>query len=128
MEAAMPDPAIPLVERRIKPRYEIHLLARHQTFHKRDQQGGHGHTINLSSHGILVAAPNTLHVGEHVRVSVDWPERLDGQVALQLIVEGRVVRSDQFTFAVAFQHYEFRTEKRPSVSANVLTPKRSAAS
>ena len=68
-----------------------------------------------------MAAFNTLHVGEHVRISVEWPEPLDGRIALQLIVEGRVVRCDPAAFAVTFHHYEFRTEKRPNVSHQLFT-------
>jgi hypothetical protein len=118
----MGNPAIPGVERRAKPRYPIDLVARHRTLHKRAAQMGAGHTVNLSSHGMLVAAPNALHVGEHVRVSVDWPKQLDGHVALQLVVEGRVVRCDPAVFAIAFHHYEFRTERKPNAGVQIFAP------
>ena len=74
---------------------------------------GVGQTLNLSSSGILVESrQQKVSVGTRLEVSVEWPMMLDGTSPLQLVVRGRVVRSEMFRFAVLFQSYQFRTMKR----------------
>jgi len=99
------------VERRVKARYEVYLGEHHHTLNKKHPSAGTGVVLNLSSTGMLVACTNEVRVGEPVEVSVDWPELLNGNVLLQLVASGKVVRCDPSHFAIAFQHHEFRTRR-----------------
>jgi hypothetical protein len=50
--------------------------------------------------------------GVRLRLTIEWPSLLNGTTPLQLVTFGRVVRSDPSGFAVALEHYQFRTMKR----------------
>jgi len=101
-------------ERRSKMRYPIRLSVRYRGLGRMGGVVGLGQTLDLSSSGILVESPHqhTVSVGSRLEVSVDWPVMLDGTSPLQVVVRGRVVRSEMFRFAVSFQSYQFRTMKR----------------
>ena len=101
--------AVRPLERRVKTRYDVYLGEHHHTLNKKHRSAGAGVVLNLSSTGMLVAGTNEVHIGEPVEVSVDWPELLNGNVRLQLVAVGKVVRCDPSHFAIAFQHHEFRT-------------------
>ena len=113
---ALLEPAIPSVERRSKARYELTLAVSYSTLHKKNPDCGTGHTLNMSSGGVKIAAPNGFNLGQLVRINMEWPELLNGEIPLQFIAVGRIVRCDPFSFAIAFQHHEFRTVKPPSSS------------
>jgi hypothetical protein len=100
-------------ERRAKVRYPIRLSVRYRG-RRMGGVTGVGLTLNLSSSGILVESPRQqkVGVGTRLEVSVEWPVMLDGTSPLQLVVRGRVVRSEMLRFAVSFQGYQFRTMRR----------------
>ena len=77
---------------------------------------GCGTTLNIGSGGILFTTEEKLPVGRTVELSVNWPARLDGICALQLVATGRVVRSEVQRAAVRIERYEFKTR-----SVNGLT-------
>jgi len=106
------------LERRAKARYEVYLGEHHHTLNKRHPSAGAGVVLNLSSTGMLVASANEVRVGESVEVSVDWPELLNGNVPLQLVTVGRVVRCDPSSFAIALVHHEFRTKSSHGQAAH----------
>jgi DNA-binding NarL/FixJ family response regulator len=82
-------------------------------------------TLNISSKGLLFATEETLRPGQLLQVSVDWPARLENQVPLKLVAEGRIVRFVNGLAAMHIDKYEFRTRRiRPEVST-VGTPARS---
>jgi hypothetical protein len=101
-------------ERRSRVRYPIRLSVRYRGLGRMGGVAGVGQTLNLSSSGILVESPRQqkVSVGSRVEVSVNWPIMLDGASPLQVVVRGKVVRSEMFRFAVSFQSYQFRTMKR----------------
>jgi len=68
--------------------------------------------VNLSSTGVLVASPDKMNNGVRLRLTIEWPTLLNGTTPLQLVTFGKVVRSDEAGFAVALEHYQFRTMKR----------------
>jgi len=100
------------IERRFKARYPLELNVRYQTFGKSGVVSGEGRTINFSSSGVLVASSIKVSDGVRLRLTIEWPSLLNGTTPLQLVTFGRVVRSDESTFAVALEHYQFRTMKR----------------
>ena len=70
---------------------------------------GEGRTLNISSCGILVERPHQLSLGAVLEMRIDWPSLLDGKVALQLVVVGRVIRCERSRFAAILHQYQFRT-------------------
>jgi hypothetical protein len=56
-----------------------------------------------------------LQPGQLLQVSVDWPARLENEIPLKLVAEGRVIRVVDGQAAVRIDKYEFRTRKiRPA--------------
>jgi len=71
-----------------------------------------GSVVNMSSGGVLVASKHEITVGSRMEISIEWPSLLDGQVPLQLVATGRVVRCDTFSFAMGLASHQFRTRTR----------------
>jgi hypothetical protein len=69
----------------------------------------------MSSGGVLVAYRHNIRAGTRVELNIEWPGLLDGQVPLQLVAMGRVVRSDPSSFAMVLGRYQFRTTRRTVV-------------
>lgn len=68
-------------------------------------------TLNISSKGVLFATEEPLQPGQLLQVSVDWPARLENQVPLKLVAEGRIVRNLNGQAAMRIDKYEFRTRR-----------------
>jgi hypothetical protein len=67
----------------------------------RISETGTGRAQNISSSGICFNTNAVLDNGAPVEVSVNWPARLDDVCPMQLIIYGRVVRSDDRGTAVS---------------------------
>jgi hypothetical protein len=100
----------PTTERRAKPRDPINLKVRFRTLDTVGAVTGNGETVNFSSQGILVAArlPSQLGLGARLETIVDWPIKLHGKTAIELVTTGTVVRSSEDGFAVLLAKYKFR--------------------
>ncbi len=115
-------------ERRGDRRYEISLDVRWKVLRrKRALDSGLGHTVDLSSGGILFEAGRKLPVGLKVQLSIAWPVLLHNSSPLQLSVAGRVVRSDNQRTAIEIIQHEFRTaglstEQRSGLAAAARAP------
>ena len=96
-------------ERRRRTRFPINLEVRYTVPGRRRGQAGLGHTLNISSRGVLMTADHSLSPGTPVQLSIDWPVHLNRQCSLALHVGGKVVRSDSGQTAVQFRSYELRT-------------------
>ena len=82
-------------ERRADRRYEVMLETRWKLIRRRRVlSAGKGKTIDLSSSGILFETQQVLPLGGEVELSIAWPALRDGNVALEFLVSGRVVRSN----------------------------------
>ncbi len=100
------NPTSLALERRSKERFPLALNVRYRT----PARVGTGHTVNVSSDGLLIASDEYIvEEGDLLKLSLEWPARLHGTTPLQLIVEGRVVRSLRAGFAVRMERYQFRT-------------------
>ena len=117
------------IERRFKARYPLELNVRYHTFGKTTIISGEGRTVNFSSSGVLVASADKPNDGARLKLTIEWPSLLNGTTPLQLVTFGRVVRTDASGFAVALEHYQFRTMKRktdltalPAVAAAATRP------
>ena len=72
-------------------------------------QMGTGHTIDLSSSGLRFRADKPLQTGQWIVVYIDWPVLLEGDVKLQLVISGVVVRIDGTEVAVQIHQHEMKT-------------------
>ncbi len=110
----MQPEAILALERRSKARFPLRLSVRYRTLSGGPALIGVGHTINMSSCGLLIAPEDDASVdaGARLQITVDWPSLLHGITPLQLIVSCRVTRSLPEGFAVKLEQYQFRTKKR----------------
>jgi DNA-binding NarL/FixJ family response regulator len=113
-------------ERRTNARFDCHLAVSYQSLEKPFLSGqGTSETLNISSKGVLFRADEALEPGQLIQVSVDWPARLENQIPLKLVAEGRIVRNVKGVAAMTIEKYEFRTRRTPAPS-NIQKPAASA--
>jgi hypothetical protein len=74
--------------------------------------------LNISSKGLLFSTEEALQPGQLLQVSVDWPARLENQVPLKLVAEGRIVRNLNGLAAMRIDKYEFRTRRAKTQSTD----------
>ena len=116
-------------DRRSDRRYGIHLDLKWKLIRRRRVlDSGVGHTVDLSSGGILFDPGRPLPVGLNVELAISWPVLLRNVAPLQLIVAGKIVRGGQNRAAVCMVQHEFRTsgiqadQRGASNSASRNTP------
>jgi c-di-GMP-binding flagellar brake protein YcgR len=106
------------MDRRENSRFPVREDVRYRVLQSKvGQVSGAGKTVDISSGGILFTTTERLQPGRLIEISVNWPARLDGTCALQLVATGRVVRSDEETAAVRIERYEFKTRSTGSMAA-----------
>jgi hypothetical protein len=66
---------------------------------------GKGQTIDLSSSGLRFSADRHLNVGQEITVYTDWPFSF-GDVKLQYVISGIVVRANGTEVAIQIRSYE----------------------
>ncbi len=100
--------------RRADRRYSVLLDLRWKLIHrKRVLDTGEGSTLDLSSAGIRFESGRSLPVGLNVELAISWPVLLRGVTPTQLVVHGRIVRSEGGQIAIRMIHHEFRTMGTP---------------
>jgi hypothetical protein len=116
-------------ERRFDRRYDIALDVRWKLVRRRKVlDSGTGRTIDLSSGGILFEAGRPLPVGLGVELSIAWPALLHNVAPMQLVVSGRIVRTNGSLAAIHMVQHEFRTAGVPAESRSAMArPVRSPA-
>lgn len=95
-------------DRRWRIRFPISLDVKYRVVGKR-AMSGRAQTVNISSRGMLMTAEHELTPGTHLKLSVEWPVRLNEACGLALHAGGRVVRTSEGVVAVQFRRYELRT-------------------
>jgi len=68
---------------------------------------GEGVTIELSSKQLLFVANEPITVGRYLRVSLDWPARLEGKRPLRLIILGHVLQAEEGGTLMAIERHKF---------------------
>jgi hypothetical protein len=86
---------------------------------KNEPVAGIGHTLDMSSSGILFTVDHQLPLGRQVELSVNWPARIDGTCPLKFVAVCRVVRAETERAAVRIERYEFRTRGNSGMCARV---------
>jgi hypothetical protein len=99
-----------LEENRRVARYSLELTLRFKISHRRKiVVSGTGRTVDMSSSGLLVVTDQYLEPGMQVELSIDWPVRLHGETALQLVVFGMVVRVAGSQAGIRMKRCDFHT-------------------
>jgi DNA-binding NarL/FixJ family response regulator len=99
-------------DRRTNARFPCRLAVSYQALEHPFLSGiATSETLNISSKGLLFATDEPLQAGQLLQVSVDWPARLENQVPLKLVAEGRIVRNANGQAAMRIDKYEFRTRR-----------------
>jgi hypothetical protein len=97
-------------DRRRDRRYPIPLELRWKLIRrKRVLDTGVGRTLDLSSGGLLFESGRQMTPGLNVELAISWPALLHNVAPMQLIVHGRIVRSDGARIAIRIVQHEFRT-------------------
>jgi hypothetical protein len=96
------------VERRSRIRFPMALIARYAVVGQQEVQGT-GRTMNISSHGSLIASTLQWAPGTTVRVVIEWPTLYGCIRPLALFIHGKAIRSHNGQVAVQFSHHEWRT-------------------
>jgi len=78
---------------------------------------GSGELLDISSRGALFTTSARLSPGQRVELQVRWPVMLDGEVPLNLVVLGRIVRAEQGRAAIRIRCHEFRTARARAAMA-----------
>ena len=100
--------------RRADRRYSMLLDLRWKLIHrKRVLDSGEGSTIDLSSGGVRFESSRALPTGLNVELAISWPVFLRGVTPTQLMVHGRIVRSEGGQIAIRMIQHEFRTVRTP---------------
>lgn len=101
-------------ERRSDRRYRLNLDLRWKLIRRRRiLEAGQGATVDFSSGGVLFESDRAMPVGLNVELSIAWPVLLHNVSQLQLVVVGKVVRSQGRRTAIRMTQHEFRTLAQP---------------
>ena len=99
-------------DRRSSIRVAVNLEVRYSVAGRRGPvETGSGRTIDMSSSGLSLTADRPLPIGQKLDLSIDWPARLDGDVQLQLVASGVVVRTAGAVTAIRLERQDFRTRR-----------------
>jgi hypothetical protein len=98
------------VDRRANVRFPLQLAVSYRTFNPAACSGSSPlKSVNISSNGLLFEDNGTLQPGQRVQVSLEWPARLDQRIPLNLVVEGRILRSGNGLAVLKIFKHEFKT-------------------
>ena len=104
-------------DRRVNRRYAAELPLSYSVIRNGHViSSGYGQTIDLSSTGTALMTGDALEPGAWIEMAIEWPAG-EGVSPLQLLVAGRVVRSDRFSAAIRNELREFRAEREPLAMA-----------
>jgi len=105
--------ASPSFDKRLHRRYPIALEVQYKLSHNGEVTAlGTGRTFNISSGGVLFQTSAELPATGEIELRMPWPLALGGDCPLNLVVHGRIVRSDSKGTAIRSLRHEFRTGKR----------------
>jgi hypothetical protein len=96
-------------DQRASRRYAVRADLRYLIVSRRTRIAGTGRTVDLSSRGALIQTADPLPKGAKIKLSIAWPARLNGRIALSLELDSRIARVDGLLVGVVFDRHEFRT-------------------
>ena len=99
-------------DRRSSVRVPVNLEVRSSVAGRRGPvENRSGQTIDVSGSGLSFTADRPLPVGQKLDMSIDWPARLDGDVQIQLVASGVVIRTSGAVTALRIERHDFRTRR-----------------
>ena len=112
-------------DRRLDRRYQLQLDLKWKLIRRRRVlDAGTGHTVDLSSGGILFDAGRPLPEGLNIELAVTWPVLLHNIAPMQLVVYGRIKRSNGRMVALQTIQHEFRTTGSTPDQRGLVNPSR----
>jgi|ERR1041384_4542277 len=101
-------------ERRTKARFPFRRQMRYKVLHNNGATliSGNGQTLDISSAGIAFVIEGQVAADAYVELSISWPVLLHNDCPMQLIVFGRMLRSEAGRSVCSIDKYEFRTRGR----------------
>ena len=102
-------------DRREDRRYHLQLELKWKLIRRRRVlDTGTGHTLDVSSGGILFDAGRHLPEGLNVELSIAWPVLLHNVAPMQLVAAGKIIRCNGRQVAIQTTQHEFRTTGIPA--------------
>lgn len=98
-----------LAERRAWLRFPIQQELSFLTVEKKVFGPGSGQTQIMSSKAVLFSTDRVLATGQRLELRISWPALLNGEVALQLVALGRIIRYVPGQAVLKIERHEFRT-------------------
>ena len=113
-------------DRRRDRRYQLQLDLKWKLIRRRRVlDTGTGHTVDLSSGGVLFDAGRALPEGLNLELAVSWPVLLHNIAPMQLVVYGRIKRCSGRLIALQTIQHEFRTTgSTPDQRGSLPSPSR----
>jgi hypothetical protein len=109
-------------ERRRRLRYAIEQEVRYRvSYGEQISEAGTGRTINISLSGVLFTSEHPIMQGAPVTVVMNCAGLLDQTPATELMIHGRVVRSNEKGTVSTIDRYEFRSESSAAKSCRLGT-------
>jgi hypothetical protein len=96
-------------ERRLDRRYELALNVRFTYEMDQHSNCGYGITRNLSRGGLKFHTDTPPPEGSDLVLHVSWPFLLQNVCPLELVIWGKVLKSDGESATVVMRDYEFKT-------------------
>ncbi|HMD76508.1 MAG TPA: PilZ domain-containing protein [Terracidiphilus sp.] len=108
-------PEIIAGNRRSDRRYPLRLDLRWKLIRRRRVlETGVGSTLDLSKGGVRFESNRPLPEGFNVELAINWPALLHNVAPMQLVVLGRIMRSEDGQIAIRTMQHEFRTVGAPA--------------
>jgi hypothetical protein len=96
-------------DRRADRRYAFEMPLHFSCQGRQLQSGGSGSTKDLCRKGILFVSDDPPPADTDVELRIEWPFLLQNVCPLELLVRGRVLRSDWRGTVIRMKTYEFRS-------------------
>jgi hypothetical protein len=114
MSRAERTPPDPVRDRRRDRRYECLQPLRVRSG---DQWLPGAVTADISTGGICIQLPETFECGSMIELTLDWPGLAEEAERTEVMILGRVLRSEAGKTAIAIEKYKFTRNKIDALSA-----------
>jgi hypothetical protein len=94
-------------ERRSSVRVPLAFPMRYETGLKAQKSQGVGRVIDMSTSGIAFTTESLVRKNTRVALHIQWPVRIDGDVPVELVASGKVVRTEQTKAALQYDQIAF---------------------
>jgi hypothetical protein len=95
-------------ERRIGVRVRLACAMWYETGQRAHKSTGEGRVIDMSSSGVAFTSESLLRRNTRVALHIQWPDKLEGEVPVELFAGGKVVRVEDTRAALRFDQLAFR--------------------